>query len=58
MKGKILWYNKKRGFGLILKDEKEFFFHHSQILGHKNINKNDLVDFEESFENEKLVGKK
>ena len=25
-KGKIKWYNKKRGFGLIVSNDKEFFF--------------------------------
>ena len=36
-KGKIKWYNKKRGFGLIVSNDKEFFFHHSQIQGSKNL---------------------
>ena len=58
-KGKIKWYNKKRGFGLIEFENKEFFFHHSEILGTKNLRDNDNVHFEEGLDkNNKECAKK
>ena len=58
-KGKIKWYNKKKGFGLIGLENKEFFFHHSEILGTRNLKNNDIVHFEEGEDkNKKVIAKK
>ena len=29
--GKVSWFNEKKGFGVILHQEKEYFAHHSEI---------------------------
>jgi cold shock CspA family protein len=54
-KGKVKWYNKKRGFGLIEFEKKEFFFHHSEIIGTKNLREDDNVHFEEGVDKNNKV---
>ena len=49
-KGKVKWYNPKKGFGIILSDNIEFFVHHSEILGEKNKFKNLHIDEDVEFE--------
>ena len=49
-KGKIRWFNNKKGYGFIQKDSdsKDIFVHFSAIdmEGYKTLKTNDLVEFE------------
>lgn len=61
-KGRVKWYNKKKGFGIIIsnKNNKEYFVHHSAILKNDNEKKifldiNDEVEFEEGVNVEKKM---
>ena len=49
-KGKVKWFNDKKGFGFIVPDDgsKELFAHHSSILGDgfKTLAKEQEVEFE------------
>ena len=47
MKGKVKWYNFKKGYGFILgDDEKEYFVHFSGILNEEILKQDDIVTFE------------
>ena len=50
MKGKVKWFNEKKGFGFITpeKGDKDVFVHFSDITatGFKNLTEGDLVEFE------------
>lgn len=49
MKGKVISFNKNKGFGFITTDEGEdLFFHYSQIImeGFKNIDVGQAVEFD------------
>lgn len=51
MKGKVKRFDKDKGFGFIVgEDEKEYFFHFSEIVmeGFKTINPDTEVEFETS----------
>lgn len=47
-RGKVKWFNDKRGFGFIEYDGKEIFVHYSDILGEgfRTLNENESVDFD------------
>ena len=49
-KGKILWFNDKKGFGLAKSEDKEIFIHHSQIVTSSNNYKILYQDEEVEFE--------
>ena len=44
MKGTIKFYNKERGFGFIMHNNKDIFFHVSGLID-KDIEQGDLVEF-------------
>lgn len=49
VRGKIKWYNAKKGFGIITPDDgsQVIFVHHSDVAGdHNRLKKDDSVDFE------------
>lgn len=47
MKGKIKWYNARKGYGFIeCEDEKELFVHRSAIPTGVYLNEGDEVEFE------------
>jgi CspA family cold shock protein len=47
MKGKIKWYNARKGFGFILgEDGKDIFVHRSQIPDGTYLNEEDPVEYE------------
>ena len=49
IQGKVVWFNGKRGFGLIQVEDKEIFVHHSEIKTsddvYKFLNENEDVEF-------------
>ena len=49
-KGKVKWFNEKKGFGFIIPDSgsKDLFFHHSEIktTGYASLNEGQTVEFE------------
>ena len=49
-KGKVRWFNNKKGYGFIQKDSdgKDIFIHYSAITmdGYKTLKTNDAVEFE------------
>jgi len=46
MKGKVKWFNPRKGYGFIIgEDEKEYFVHQSE-LPNGYVNENDEVEFE------------
>ena len=49
-KGKVKWFNDKKGFGFIVPEDasKDLFVHHSSILGEgfKTLAENQEVEFE------------
>ncbi len=49
-KGKVKWFNDKKGFGFIIPDDgsKDLFVHHTSILGEgfKTLDEGQEVDFE------------
>lgn len=46
MKGKVKFYNENKGFGFIAgEDNKDYFFHVSQIQGSDVLEENDAVEF-------------
>ena len=53
-KGKILWFNDKKGFGLAKSEDKEIFIHHSQIVtsskNYKILYQDEEVEFESDFD--------
>ena len=47
MKGKIKWYNPRKGFGFIVGDDgKDIFVHQTDIPIDVSLNDNDLVEYE------------
>jgi CspA family cold shock protein len=47
MKGKIKWYNFRKGYGFILADDgAEIFVHHSAIPAGIQLNEEDNVEFD------------
>jgi CspA family cold shock protein len=47
MKGKIKWYNTRKGYGFIIgEDSKEVFVHRSAITPETSLNDGDEVQFE------------
>ena len=47
MKGKIKWYNERKGYGFIVgEDEKETFVHRNSIPDGTNLNEGDEVEYE------------
>ena len=56
MKGKVLWFNKKRGYGFITPDDKtkDIFVHYTGILsdGFKVLEQDQIVEFD-TAENDK-----
>ena len=47
MKGKIKWYNARKGFGFIVgEDEKDVFVHRSSIPAGTFLNEEDQVEYE------------
>ena len=63
IKGKVSWFDQKKGFGVVISDGKEYFIHHSEIItessNYKNLDKEEEVEFESFKQNEnKLCAKK
>jgi len=47
MKGKVKWYNTKKGFGFIAGDDgEEYFMHNTQLPEGLMVKENDNVTFE------------
>lgn len=47
MKGKVKWYNWRKGYGFITgDDEKDYFVHFSQVPEGTKLYENDEVEFE------------
>ena len=47
MKGKVKWFNSRKGFGFITADDgKEYFFHQSAIKDNATLGDNDPVTFD------------
>lgn len=55
MQGTVKFFDKVKGWGFITSDSKDYFVHYSnlQMKGHKELNTNDIVDFEVSNPDEK-----
>ncbi len=47
MKGKVKWYNPRKGFGFIVgEDEKDVFVHQTDIPADVSLNEDDPVEYE------------
>lgn len=48
MQGTVKFFDKAKGWGFITSDSKDYFVHYSQLQmkGHKELNPQDIVDFE------------
>jgi CspA family cold shock protein len=47
MKGKIKWYNSRKGYGFIVGDDgKDIFLHQNDIPTNVNLNDDDPVEYE------------
>lgn len=47
MKGKVKWFNQKKGYGFIesFEDQEEYFVHVSSLSNVADLRKDDLVEF-------------
>lgn len=48
LKGKVKWFNNKRGYGfIVVEGYSDIFIHYSKILneGYKTLNEGDIVEF-------------
>lgn len=48
MQGKVKWFNEQKGFGFISSEGKDYFVHHTGIVGEgfKTLKEGDDVQFE------------
>jgi CspA family cold shock protein len=48
MKGKIKWYNTRKGFGFIeSEDGKDIFLHRSSVPAEMRLNEGDKIEYED-----------
>jgi cold shock CspA family protein len=56
-KGVVKWFDSKKGFGVVISDDSEYFIHHSQINVSKNVRsalyENENVEFDISLDDSK-----
>ena len=58
MKGKVKFYNEKKGFGFITgENELDYFFHYTNILNNAQVTKDDKVTFNEEQTDKGLQAK-
>ena len=53
LNGIIKWYDFKKGYGIIVENNVEYFLHHSNINNNKKVYENDKVKFDESVHQNK-----